>query len=42
MFFTDFNPMTEEEITKKVSAKPKADGSAGGRICPVPAGVQNP
>jgi hypothetical protein len=28
MFFTGFNPMTEEEIIQKVSAKPKADGSA--------------
>ncbi|NLV50589.1 MAG: hypothetical protein GXY20_07850 [Clostridiales bacterium] len=26
MFFTEFNPMTEEEIIKKVSAKPYADG----------------
>ncbi|NLT13297.1 MAG: hypothetical protein GXY05_03040 [Clostridiales bacterium] len=28
MFFTDFNPMTTEEVNKKVIVKPKADGSA--------------
>ena len=26
MFFTNFNPMSKEEIDKKVAAKPKADG----------------
>ena len=28
MFFTNFNPMSKEEIDKKVAAKPKADGPA--------------
>jgi hypothetical protein len=28
MFFTKFNPMTEDEINKKVAAKPKSDNSA--------------
>jgi hypothetical protein len=28
MFFTKFNPMTEEEVNKKVAAKPKADGNS--------------
>ena len=28
MFFTDYNPMVEEEINRKVASKPKADGSA--------------
>ena len=26
MFFTDFNPMTEAEISRKIAAKSKADG----------------
>lgn len=30
MFFTKFNPMTEEEVNKKTAAKTKADGSAAG------------
>ena len=28
MFFTDYKPMVEEEINRKVTSKPKADGSA--------------
>ncbi len=32
MFFTDFNPMSDEEILKKISAKPKASASACDRL----------
>jgi hypothetical protein len=32
MFFTDFNPMTEAEIDKKIAANPKAEGPACDRL----------
>jgi hypothetical protein len=32
MFFTDFNPMTEEEVNKKITAGPKAEGPACGSL----------
>jgi len=32
MFFTNFNPMSEEEVNSKVTAKPKADGPVCDRL----------